>query len=170
MTTITNFTDGEDVDAFMLKTRIMDVLNNLLNLSQAPVSADSAGPVTTTSTTYVDTATVLSVNFTAPPSGIVLIQVAAEIFNNTVNLHSRMAYRLSGATTYNPADATKDTFSAMVFSAPVNAENTSSRWSLRTGLTAGGSYTATAQHRTEGSGATASFRNRTLLVLPWPLG
>jgi hypothetical protein len=169
MTTVTDFTDGEDVDAFMLNSRTQALLRAILNPTALTAATDqAAGVLTTTSTTYTDTANVLSASFIAPPSGIVAVTVMGEIYNNTANFHNRMSYRLSGASTYNPADATKDSHAAMIYSSPQTAASTATRRSIRTGLTPGGSYVATAQWRTEGG--TMSRERCTILVEPvWPL-
>lgn len=126
------------------------------------VSATDSGDGTTTSTSYTSTLTgvsALTVSFTAPPSGKVKVSIACTYYNtsgtgNAVNF----SFSLSGASTL----AASDINSCQTFSA--NNMFAGARTILVSGLTASGSYTATAQHKT--AGATAHFLLRSIVVEP----
>jgi hypothetical protein len=165
MTTVTDFTDGTDVDAFLLNTMVQALLRAILNPAAASVSVTDATEGTTTSTAYTDTltsASTLSVNFTAPPSGKVVVALGCAIAS-IPSANSYFAFRLSGASTRAASD-TDSVHTAVAQYTP------GSRLVLCSGLTAGGAYTATAQHRTSVGTSTAWFRERSIVVMPqWPL-
>lgn len=120
---------------------------------------------TTTSLTYTNSLTTsgsFAVNFTAPPSGKVLVTVGARMFQSVAGRHVYIAYALSGASAYTQTD---DDAAQMFADASVNSELYTQKTTLRSGLTSGGAYTVTAQYRTQTSG-TASFAGRLLIVQP----
>jgi hypothetical protein len=120
---------------------------------------------TTTSTTYVSSLTTsgtLTLNFTAPLSGKVLITVGARMQQSVANRYVRMAYALSGASVYTETD---DDAALMAADGSQNSEASIFKTTLRTGLVAGGSYTVTARHKTNISG-TATFIGRLITVQP----
>lgn len=128
--------------------------------SGVTVAGQDATAGTTTSTTYTDTltsASTLSVNFTGPTSGKVKVSFGCEMAPTSA-FDIYFVFRLSGASTV----AASDTNAARVFSN--NDYKPAAKSVLVSGLTVGGSYTATASHRT--GGATGQYRTRWLMVEP----
>lgn len=128
--------------------------------SGVTVSTQDATAGTTTSTSYTDTltsASTVSVSFTAPPTGKVKVSFGCEMAPTTA-FDIYFVFRLSGASTV----AASDTNAARVFAN--NDYKPAAKSVLVSGLTSGGSYTATASHRT--GGATGQFRTRWLMVEP----
>lgn len=163
MTTVTDFVDGEDVDAFLINSRIQALLRAMLNPTAVPQDQTTAATVTTTSATYVALTGGPTVNFVAPPSGIVRVTCIAAILNSNTVLHTYAAFALTGAGTY----AANDNDAAHVFGPN---ECTSCAVTLVRGLTSGGAYTATMQYRSQTTAGTGTFYGRRLLVEPvWPL-
>jgi hypothetical protein len=114
---------------------------------------------TTTSTSFTDTLTGaggVSVAFTAPQSGRVLVLLSGKVSNSGANA-SYLSWRLSGATT---VDAT-DEWSLVITGTTVTRAGVSY---MHSGLTANGSYTCTVQHRV--AAGTGTFDDRTLIVVP----
>lgn len=132
------------------KLRASDM--NAVNTSNA---AGSGPDTTTTSITFVDC--VPSVNFTAPPSGAVLIFVTADNWSSSGTEASEVDFRLSGATTRSASSGTAlRVFGANGVRATV--------CNVITGLTAGGSYTCTMQQRSTNVAATAHAQNKGLII------
>ncbi|HSL51991.1 MAG TPA: hypothetical protein VK878_23215 [Candidatus Deferrimicrobiaceae bacterium] len=131
-------------------------LNALAPLGEAQ-SATNLTAGTTTSTSYTDTltsSTTVTLNFTAPPSGSVAIIIRASMVNSAGN-YTAAAFRLSGATTRVSSD------SDQIFTHGTD-ENTDESTTIVTGLTAGGSYTATMQHKVTAGTGTYNFRRITM--------
>lgn len=121
------------------------------------ITATVTGATTsTTSTTYADTTTVASVAFVAPASGVVEVTVNANQFNSTSN-YTFTAFRLSGAGTY----AANDNDAAWTFGTGAMRSEAST---VVTGLTPGGSYTATMQHAV--IAGTGTYGPRRIIVKP----
>jgi hypothetical protein len=135
-------------------------------LRAATVTAQQVNVGTTTSTTYTSTLTGtggLSVGFTAPPSGKMLITVGARLWNSTNNLHNYISYNLSGASAFTGGDDE----AAILFcdaSTGFPSEGYTQKTTLRTGLVAGGAYTLTARFKAQGG--TMSCANQLLIAQP----
>lgn len=135
-------------------------------LRAATVSAQLATAGTTTSTTYVTSLTTsgaLSVGFTAPPSGKMLITVGARLWNSTANMHNYMSYNLSGASAFTGGDdeaAILYCDSSTGFPSEAYVQKTT----LRTGLVAGGAYTLAAKWKAQGN--TLNGANHLLIAQP----
>lgn len=141
------------------------IYDQAINAATVMTQDTDATSGTTTSLTYTNTLTTsgsFTLNFTAPPSGKVLVTVGARMFQSVAGRHVYIAYALSGASTYTQTD---DDSAQMFADASVNSELYTQKTTLRTGLVAGGAYTATAQYRTQTSG-TASYAGRLLVVQP----
>lgn len=135
-------------------------LNSLCPLGEAQ-SATNATPGTTTSTSYTDTLTgsgTVSLNFTAPPSGAVAVTTKASMDNSGAN-YTAIAFRLSGASTR----ASNDNDQAFIQGTD---ECTDETMTIVTGLTAGGAYTATMQHKVTAGTGTYNFRRISVRPLP----
>lgn len=116
---------------------------------------------TTTSTSFVDAltgATAVTLGFTAPPSGKVMISISAAIKNSGANF-SGVAFRLSGA----GARAAVDGEQIFVQG---NSEALVTKENPVTGLTPGGVYTITMQHKV--TAGTGTFNYRRLGWRPLP--
>ncbi len=127
-------------------------LNALVPIGEAQ-STTNATPGTTTSTSYTDTLTgsgTVSLSFTAPPSGSVAVTVRAAMDNSGGN-YTSVAFRLSGAS----ARASSDNDQAYIQGTD---ECTDEAMTIVTGLTAGGAYTATMQHKVTAGTGTYNFR------------
>ena len=135
-------------------------LNSLCPLGEAQSSTDSTSG-TTTSTSYTDTLTgtgTKTLAFTAPPSGAVAITIKASLKNSAGN-YTAAAFRLSGASTRASSD------SDQIFVLGTN-EDTEETTTIVTGLTAGGAYTITMQHKVTAGTGTYNFRRITVRPLP----
>lgn len=135
-------------------------INALCPLGETQSSTD-ATPGTTTSTSYTDTLTGTSTKtlaFTAPPSGAVAIKIKSSLKNNGAN-YTAAAFRLSGASTRASND------NDQIFVLGTN-EDTEESETVVTGLTAGGSYTITMQHKVTAGTGTYNYRRITVRPLP----
>lgn len=135
-------------------------LNSLCPLGEAQ-SATNSTPGTTTSTSYTDSLTgsgTVSINFTAPPSGAVAVTTKAAMVNSGAN-YTAIAFRLSGASTR----ASNDNDQAYIRG---TNECTDETTTIVTGLTAGGAYTATMQHKVTAGTGTYNFRRISVRPLP----
>lgn len=135
-------------------------LNSLCPLGEAQ-SATNSTPGTTTSTSYTDTLSgsgTVSVNFTAPPSGAVAVTTKSALVNSAGN-YTAAAFRLSGASTRASSD------NDQIYNKGVD-EITSETVTVVTGLTAGGAYTATMQHKV--TAGTGTYNYRRIAVRPLP--
>lgn len=117
---------------------------------------------TTTSTSFTDTLTgavgPVTLAFVAPPSGKVIINVSAAIKNSGANF-SGLAFRLSGA----GSRAAVDGEQAFVQG---NSEVVVAKDNPVSGLTPGGGYTITMQHKV--TAGTGTFNYRRLGWRPLP--
>ncbi|MER6332787.1 hypothetical protein ABT298_26390 [Streptomyces sp. NPDC001034] len=137
--------------------------------TSAVVTSAYAGSVTsgsTNSTTYTstlaNTSGPLSLNFTAPPTGAVLLHFGARMWTaNSTNSSAFMAPQISqnGTVTF----AASDDFSCM-YGGPVSA-SVATMWRLY-GLTPGLVYTMTAMHRSNDAAVTCWFDTLFLRVDP----
>lgn len=126
------------------------------DVASAVVAADES----TTATAFTDLATVgPQVTVRIGASGRALVTVGALMLNDTAAHACRMSFAVSGATTV-AADTTK---AVMATSPDANSQYRMSRTSVVTGLAAG-SNTFTAKY--EGSGGTARFIDRQIIVIP----
>lgn len=136
----------------------------------APVTPPSvhkavAGGGTTVSTTYVETlstsADPMSVTFTAPPTGVVIVTVNAVMYNSTAGGSAWMSAVVRQGTTVvsGGADSRAAVSSGTGRCAPALSFQL-------TGLTAGGAYTATGCYRSSATANTVTFDNRCLRVDP----
>ncbi|GAA2395899.1 hypothetical protein GCM10010420_21800 [Streptomyces glaucosporus] len=119
---------------------------------------------TTTSTSYVETLTgstdPLAVSFTAPPSGTVLVTVGARVNSSAATAcHLSAVVRLGTTVALGAADARGATGVG-------TAQCSVSTQFQVTGLTAGGTCTATAAYRSAVTSSTATFANRFVTVTP----
>lgn len=114
---------------------------------------------TTSSTTYVDLATVTSVTVTVGPNGRVLLNLSAEFFANTVGVTCYVSVSVSGATSRAATDG-----QALVLTVPTTSTVfQASRSMVLTGLTPG-STTFSIKHRV--SSGTGTFSRRELIAIP----
>lgn len=116
---------------------------------------------TTTSTSFVDAltgASPVTLAFVAPPSGKVIVEVSAAIKNSGSNF-SGVAFRLSGASSRAAVDGEQ------IF-VQGNSEALVTKGNPVSGLTPGGSYTITMQHKV--TSGTGTFNYRRLGWRPLP--
>lgn len=128
-------------------------INQLCPIGEAQTATNTTSG-TTSSTSYTDTlggTGTVSINFTAPLSGIVAVTTKASMDNNGAANYTAAAFRLSGATTRASSD------NDQIFVQGTN-ENTDETTTVVTGLTPGGSYTATMQHKVTAGTGTYNFR------------
>lgn len=135
-------------------------------LSKAPLGESQSVPDivfgTTSSTSWTDTisgASPVTLAFTAPPSGKVMIHFKAAAKNSGSNF-SGVNFRLSGAGTRAAVDG-EQAFVQGNSEAVVTADN------IVSGLTPGGVYTITMQHKV--TGGTGTFNYRRLGWRPLPV-
>lgn len=120
----------------------------------------------TTSTTYVETITdangdPVNAVFTAPPSGTVIVTVGSYMFGSTGTSGIYMSATVRQGTTV--VLAASDDRAAIAHGTP--RYSTSSQFQV-SGLTAGGSYTATPCYRTAAATNVANFDTRFIRVDP----
>lgn len=135
-------------------------LNALCPLGETQ-SANNSTAGTTTSTSYTDTLTssgTVSVNFTAPPSGVVSVRIEAALWNSGTN-YTVASFRLSGASTVAASDDNQ------IYQRSTNEQRHMAE-SRIAGLTPGGAYTATMQHKV--SAGTGNYNHRRIAVRPLP--
>ncbi len=135
-------------------------INTLVPLGEVQ-STNNSTPGTTTSTSYTDTlggSGVVSVNFTAPLSGIVDVRIEAACTNSNALVYTTASFRLSGASTVAASD------DYQVYNQGTGGEARFMAETRITGLTPGGSYTATMQHKV--SANTGTFNHRRISVRP----
>lgn len=134
-------------------------LNSLCPLGEAQ-SVNNTTVGTTTSGTYTDTLSssgTVTLNFTAPPSGVVDITIEAALWNSSVGFYTVASFRLSGASTVAATDDNQ------IYQHGTNEQRQMGR-SRVSGLVAGGAYTATMQHKV--SGGTGNYNHRRIAVTP----
>lgn len=122
-------------------------------------SARSATSVSTASTTYVNTGTVLSATATTGTQAQVMWSTRIE--NSATNDNAFASYAVSGAS----SNAASDGWSVSVDGITAANFCRLSQHTCDTSLTAG-SNTFTMQHRA-GGGGTATFQDRIVIVLPF---
>ncbi len=116
----------------------------------------------TSSATFVDLATAgPAVTVTVGSSGILIVGIGAEAFNDTLGAGFMTSYALSGATT----QAADDLRSFSGYSPAANQSWGGTRVSVQTGLAAGAT-TVTAKYRRLGGG-TANFKEREIWAIAW---
>lgn len=137
-------------------------LNSACPLGESESSTDVTFG-TTSSTSFTDTLSGTSAKthaFTAPPSGSVAITIAGAAKNSTTAF-SGTAFRLSGASTRAAVD------DEQFFVQGTNEVNFAKEV-IVTGLTAGGAYTVTMQHKVTSGASTGTFNYRQIKVRPLP--
>lgn len=128
-------------------------------INRGPIAVKgSSGQVTTSSTSFTDTGTAFTLDFTAPKSGKVLVILRVNSFSPTVSFLIT-GFRLSGPTSVAATDATSTYF----YCDNGQADNRSFTEYVE-GLTPGGVYTVTMQHRV--TAGTGTFNLRTMSVVP----
>lgn len=167
--TISEFTaaNGVTIDGLNIKDSKLNTANSVVtsNITNAAVTADKLGlnpqqsylatDQGTTSTSYVDLATVQSVTATIGANGVALVTWSAGIYN--VAASKRMSVAVSGATTLAASDDWSIRNDVAAF------QGTQLMTHLFTGLTPG-SNTFTLKFKT--ASGTAQFFERNLLVVP----
>jgi hypothetical protein len=135
--------------------------DEILERSPNPVSITNNSIVSTTSQTYVDTGTPVSLQFTVPPSGKVLIMINGELNNNTLQRWTHLSYRISGTDTKSAND------DDAIY---IIANQTNPRLGItqmEEGLTPGGLNTVTLSHRVDSLGAsTGTYTRRRITIIP----
>ncbi|MFF8995300.1 hypothetical protein ACF09H_36290 [Streptomyces sp. NPDC014983] len=122
----------------------------------------STNSTTYTSTLANTTVNPLSLSFTAPPTGAVLLHFGARMWTtDSTNSSAYMIPQLSqnGTVVYAANDG-----SSCMYGGPVSA-SVATMWRLY-GLTPGAVYTMTAMHRSNDANVTCGFDNRFLRVEP----
>lgn len=140
----------------------VEIYSVLPYLTGAPVSMTTAGTSTTTGTSYGNLADSIttSVTTTIGKSGIALVVVTCELFNNSGNDFSYAAFSMSGSNTASAADSLSiaNKNSAGISDILVSA------CFLKTGLSPGAT-TFTLAYRV--SASTGGFLNRSIAVIPF---
>ncbi|MEV5899644.1 hypothetical protein [Streptomyces sp. NPDC052127] len=131
-----------------------------------PAFVQSLDAGTTASTTYTaalasTTVTALTLNFTAPPSGSVIIGLGARMSSGGETAQAHMSPQVTlGSTVIWAADDERAASGSGAVS-----KSTSTQLRLNS-LTAGSTYTVTAMHRSSNAGFTCAFDNMFLRVDP----
>ena len=150
---------AETVTASIMNSAIRDVFNYVL---VAPVQADVATSQTTTSTTFTDLATVgptvAGITLEAGQDVLVILHYRGTAGGTTQGAY--MGFAVSGAET----DAATDADAALKLTAEGDGQMT--KITVYTAGTAG-SHTFTAKYRSTDAGATATFRDRRIIVKPF---
>lgn len=146
---------------------VVDVLTNgtVAIAGMRSKSSDVPASETTSSTSYVDLATVHQVTgVVVPPSGNVKVSWTSLMSSNTAGFTTLSSIDAhddtAGASVFSPSD----TYSAQFGSPSVGFGGTGSRVLMITGLTPGNSLTIKLQHRA--SGGTSTISRRHLIVEP----
>ena len=151
-----------------------DSAHTLIGGTAVPVETESSTNPTTTSTTYVQTANVVGVAFTAPPSGVVFVHVMGWIGSSSTTIGRRSyltAEVRNGAVVGSGTvfDSAQDS-QAAVHDCPSTAAGTKySYGSVRyavSNLTPGNIYNATTVIRSDNVADTSATFRRRVLVEP----
>ncbi|MGM9441291.1 hypothetical protein FSY75_16935 [Streptomyces sp. TR1341] len=126
------------------------------------MAAGSTNSTTYTSTLANTTVSALTVNFTVPPSGAVLLHFGARMW--TTGSTSSSAYMIPQLTQNGTVVYAANDNSACMYGGPVSG-SVATMWRLY-GLTPGGVYTMTAMHRSNDATVTCVFDNRFMRVDP----
>jgi hypothetical protein len=129
-------------------------------VTTAVESGANTTPGTTTSTTFTDTLTgssTVTLAFTAPASGVIVVTVSAECSNSGGSNYTIAGFRISGA-----AGTVAATDTNSIYLRGTDSLRASGEFRVG-GLTPGMSGTVTMQHRVNPAG-TGTFNNRELLM------
>ncbi len=132
---------------------------------RTPAGASDVSTGTTTSLTYTNTLTGSAGTgpaVTVTSGATALVSIAAVIQNGTGSTETAFSYQISGATTVAAADEWAVRFTP--FTASIRGRHGALDW--RTGLTPG-SNTFTMVYKSTSGAATATFDDRTIVVVPY---